>query len=74
MTVKKYDESLVARVEELREGLGPQPLAALWFADPGLREIAPRARRILSKKVFPGDAEIVERMFRAKEKGQSLHH
>lgn len=67
---KKYDKSLVNRIVELRKGLGPQPLAALWNIDPSLRGDPDenRIRRVLSKKVFPGDAPFVLRLEKAKAK------
>lgn len=66
---KKYDPALMLRVDRIRQGLGPQPLAQLWSLDPELRNdtIAhPKLRRILSKKVFPGDKPEVERLEAAK--------
>jgi hypothetical protein len=70
MAEKKYDPILVKRVAELREGLEPQVLSALWTVDQGLREkvLASRLRRILSAKVFGGDAPYIERMEKAKAK------
>jgi len=68
MSEKKYDQSLVARVVAIREGLGAQTLAALWHVDPSLREEAPKYRRILSKKVYGGDLSYVKRMEDAKKK------
>lgn len=68
--MKTYDISLQARVNDLRDGLGSQPLAALRHADPTLWDSATRARlrRILSRRVFPGDLPSIVRMEKAKKK------
>lgn len=66
---KKYNDALVARVEKLRDGMGPQVLAQLWAVDTGLRteeKVASKCGRILSGKVYPGDMYLVERMEKAK--------
>ncbi len=66
---KKYDKLLIARVEELRLGLGKQPLASLRMIDStlvGSDEEAAKLRRILSKKAFPGDEKDIKRMEKAK--------
>ena len=64
-TEKKYWPEGVARIEAVREYLGPQPLAQLWVFSRKLRNDQkawhPKLRRVLSGKVFPGD--ITEVMF-----------
>lgn len=66
--MKNYDKALQARVDELREDLGAQPLSALRHADQGLWEDRNKLRRILSKRVFPGDLSDIIRMEKAKKK------
>lgn len=66
MGEKKYDEALGKRVDDLRAGLGPQPLATLWAIVPDLRKQEAKLRRVLSRKVFAGDADVVVLMEKAK--------
>jgi hypothetical protein len=56
----------MVRVEKLREGLEPQPLAKLMAVEPSLRDKASRLRRILCSKVFKGDDYLVAMMERVK--------
>lgn len=66
--MKMYDPALMVRVTKLREGLEPQPLAKLMAIAPELKLKASRCRRILTKKVYPGDAVLIYDMECAKEK------
>ena len=68
MATKNHDPILLARVKQLRDGLGPQPLATLWAVEPSLRVGVSRYRRILCGKVYWGDLGHIERMEKAKEK------
>lgn len=68
MLEKKYDAALIERVTKLREGLGKQPLAQLRHMDETLWEDGAKVRRILSRRVFPGDLPYVERLEAARAK------
>lgn len=71
--MKKYDETLQLEVKALREGLEPQPLKTLSIADPSLWPNAKKLRRILSGRVFPGDAPEIKAMQRAKNRLKRLY-
>jgi hypothetical protein len=66
--MKKYDKSLIDRVLQIRQGIGPQPYAILRSLDPALNDQPDKYRRILGKRVFPGDALLVDKLEKAKAK------
>lgn len=74
MATKKYDQRLVDRVRLLRQGLGPQPLAQLWSVSPELQDEAPKYRRILCYKCYPGDRGHVEKLEQARTKLMKARH
>jgi hypothetical protein len=65
---KNYRPELVDRVNNIRSGIEPQPFAALATVMPSLKTYAPKCRRILCRKVYPGDEHLIERMEKAKQK------
>ena len=65
---KTYRPDLVERVNAIRNGIEPQPFAALAIVMPSLKTYAPKCRRILCRKVYPGDVHLIERMEKAKQK------
>ncbi len=69
MSIKKTNTApeLLARVDGIRRGLGPHPLAILSAIDPRLGMDQRRARRILWRIAWKGDIPFIERMERAKE-------
>lgn len=69
----KENEALLTRVHHLRQGLGTQPFARLYTVVPSLLDDAPRYRRILCGKVFPGDVHHIEKMEQAKQLLKQLH-
>jgi len=71
---KTYRPDLILRVNKLRHGIEPQPFAALAIAMPSLKELAPKCRRILCRKVYPGDVLLIERMEQAKLKLDELQN
>lgn len=66
--MKKYDKLLIERVLKIREGLGAQPYSILRSLDSTLDDVPDKYRRILGSRVFPGDAELVDRLEEAKAK------
>lgn len=67
-----YRPELIERVNAIRNGIEPQPFATLSVVSPFIRKDTAKYRRILCRRVYPGDIPYIEQLEKAKSKLNEL--